>query len=50
MLFICEKKSIQCNNLAYFLNVLPNTWGMKNMQKPHIPHHQLSAIEGNGYH
>lgn len=24
LLFICKKKSIQCNHLAYFLNVLPN--------------------------
>jgi shikimate dehydrogenase len=24
LLFICKKKFIQCNNLAYFLNVLPN--------------------------
>jgi len=25
LLFICEKKFIQCNHLAYFLNVLPDT-------------------------
>ncbi len=42
LLFICEKKFIQCNYLAYFLNVLPDKSKHISIETPSSPTHELT--------